>query len=50
MKDLVTAVAFLFMILSPCLVAMSTGIHEGSDLGRRDPAAAEDVDQDYIPQ
>jgi hypothetical protein len=52
MKDLLTGTAFLLMILSPCVVAMFTGVHVGSDLGRRDPAATDDGDssEGYIPE
>jgi len=42
MKDLFVVAAFLLMVISPCLVAMSTGIHEGSDADNSDSGEWED--------
>ena len=45
MEDLLKLVAFLIMVLSPCLVAMSTGIHVGADLGIRDRPFSDELSE-----
>jgi hypothetical protein len=36
MKDLMTVMAFVLMVVSPCLVAMNTGMHLGADTDSED--------------
>jgi hypothetical protein len=48
MMDLLTIMTFFAMILSPCLVAMSTGIATGAELGVRDPSEPGFADSDYL--
>ena len=36
MTDFLIALAFIFMVVSPCIVAMHTGVHSGSDDARLD--------------
>jgi hypothetical protein len=38
MVDFMVGLAFMVMVLAPCVVAMGTGMHAGADLGVRDPA------------
>ena len=50
MLDLLTVLAFLMMVISPCLVAMRTGVADGSDLGVKDLSEQNpDAGQAYIP-
>ena len=51
MTDFLVILAFFAMVLSPCFVAMATGIPAGAELGVRDPSepGPSDSDQLYIP-
>ena len=51
MIDFLVILGFLAMVLSPCVVAMATGIPTGAELGVRDPSEPVDTDSDtpYIP-
>jgi hypothetical protein len=51
MHDLVVAMMFMGMVLSPCVVAASTGIHLGSDSAIRDAAELEELESRhcYVP-
>jgi hypothetical protein len=51
MTDILVILAFLAMVLSPCIVAMATGIGTGAELGVRDPSEPRPTDEDfrYIP-
>jgi hypothetical protein len=49
MKDLLVALSFITMLLSPCLVAMSTHLHEGADAYDKDPEQFEEAAIGNIP-
>jgi hypothetical protein len=51
MHDLLVILVFFAMVLSPCFVALSTGIPTGAELGVRDPSepGKEDFNTRYIP-
>jgi hypothetical protein len=51
MTDLLVILAFFAMVLSPCIVAMATGIPNGAELGVRDPSepGCSDAEHLYIP-
>ncbi len=51
MMDLFVIFTFFAMVLSPCFVAMATGIPTGAELGTRDPSEPGFTDSDnlYIP-
>ena len=52
MTDLSVLFAFFAMILSPCLVALHTGVGVGADLGSRDESESRFADSDriFIPE
>jgi hypothetical protein len=47
MHDLSIAMAFMAIVLSPCFVAVSTGIHKGAESGILDTAELEDLESRY---
>lgn len=51
MIDWFVLLGFIAMILAPCLVAMSTGVPYGAELGVRDLTEPrfEDLDKSFIP-
>jgi hypothetical protein len=51
MMDLFVIVLFFAMLLSPCFVALATGIPTGAELGVRDPSEPgfAESEQFYIP-
>ncbi len=51
MRDLLIVLAFLLMVVSPCLVGLIEGVHEGSDARREELAEREIelIDQAFIP-
>jgi hypothetical protein len=51
MIDFCVLLGFLAILLSPCFVAMATGVHGGADLGSRDPSEPRhaDVARNVIP-
>jgi hypothetical protein len=49
MSDLLVAMLFMAMVLSPCFVASGTGLHRGSDRNERDPETLEDFECRRIP-
>jgi hypothetical protein len=51
MSDFLTLLAFFAMVLAPCMAAMTTRLHDGADLGRRDESEPLYAGRDprYIP-